>query len=409
MEEPILRKDQETGLLAHKNTSHPDHSVQMRNSLVFRAKITFFFLGLINHCGFTIVLSASQDLAKKFGHDKLMSLFSGFLVLFSIGVKIFNAKFLLKIYHKVRIAIAVSLFLSGVTCIILALRNETFVLALIGSTLLGMGGAFGEANIQGFIKGFPPETIGAFSSGTGGAGLFGSFYYFMFKVYGYKESGIFAYLYPPYLLYFFLFAYVVHLKVRYDECQEVLIEDKEGTEGQEAHINTKLSFSIIPSILKKIYQYTLYFGAVYFFEYSSFGYLASITSKKLKDESFLAKNAYLIILMIYQFGVFLARSSLQLLKIRWLSLLCSIQGSFFLLWICFAIFITPSIYFMFSTIFVIGIVAGLTYVNTVYMILNDPNIPKGEKEVCLNVNIMFSDTGVLLNSLSGVLFNHFFG
>jgi len=233
--------------------------------------------------------------------------------------------------------------------------------------------------------------------------------YFALKVYGAEVSGIFKFLYPSYILYFFLFAYVVNLKVRYDECQKSLVEDKEGTEGQEAHINTKLSLSIIPEILSKIYHYSLFFGAVYFFEYSTFGYLSSISSKKIHGESFFGDHAHLANQIIYQFGVFLSRSSLQLFKIKWLSLLCTMQGFFFLLWICFATLVTPPLFVMFSTIFVVGIVAGLTYVNTVYMILNDSNIPKGDKEVCLNVNIMFSDTGVLLNSIVGVVIKNIVG
>ena len=74
------------------------------------------------------------------------------------------------------------------------------------------------------------------------------------------------------------------------------------------------------------------------------------------------------------------------------------------LWIGFATFLSVSEYVFFCTVFTVGIVAGLTYVNTVYMILNDNRIDKGEKEVCLNVNGMFSDSGVVLSSICGFFF-----
>ena len=118
----------------------------------------------------------------------------------------------------------------------------------------------------------------------------------------------------------------------------------------------------------------------------------------------MAEFSFELIQCFSQVGVFASRSSLALFYIRKLHFLCLIQFIFFLLWICFATFIDASEYILFSVVFNVGLVAGFTYVNTIYMILKDSRIPKSEKEVSLNVNGMFSDTGIIANSVFGVIF-----
>ncbi len=233
--------------------------------------------------------------------------------------------------------------------------------------------------------------------------MFGSFYYLFNKVYGIEESRIFLYLYVPYVLYFFFFVYVVNLKTELDSLDIISRENQGKCEEQEATINKKLSITIIPEIMKKIY-YSIFFGIVYFCEYSIFGFLAEIAGKKQTDKRFTAKYAYPMIQCSYQIGVFASRSSLQLFKIRLIKVLCGIQFILFCAWIGFATFIDVSVGWLFACVFIVGIVAGLTYVNTVYMILNDKTIDKSEKEVCLNVNAMFSDSGIILSSIFGFVF-----
>jgi battenin len=377
------------------------------NSIILMSKIILFFLGLFNNSGYVVVLSAASDMAHDFGYDKSMSLFSGCMVFFSVAVKVISAKYLLKVYHKIRVGIAVSFFIMGVTSIILAYKFMSFPLSLFGTMLLGMGGAFGDSAIQGFMKAFPSEIFVGYSSGTGGAGLFGSFYYLFFKAYHFDPSQIFFYLYPAYITYFFLFFILVIVKGRFDENNALINPRTESVENKETSINVKLSISIIPHILSKVYHYSIYFGLVYFFEYSTFGFLADSATKKYHEDSFLIKYSLQIVLCSYQTAVFLSRSSLQIFKLKRLDLLCLIQGLFFVLWVCLATFLNFSVYALIGLIFNVGLVAGFSYVNTIYTILNDVSISKGEKEVCLNVNGMFSDFGIIMSSVVGYIFKHY--
>lgn len=374
-------------------------------SILLVSKILLFFLGLLNNSGYVVVLSGAKDLAKRFKHEDMMSIFAGCMVIFSIGVKTFSAKYLLKVYHKFRISIALAFFLGGVACIVGAFHFESILISFFGTALLGMGGAFGDSCIQGFMKAFPSETFVGYSSGTGGAGLFGSFYYLTLKVYGFDSSRIFLYLFPAYIAYFFLFLYLFRVKVSLDESDSLIETKAETVENKEVAINVKLSLSIVPHVLSKIYKYSIYFGIVYFCEYSSFGFLSNAATAKLPENSPFHKYAAEVVFCSYQIAVFISRSSLQFVKIKHLGLLCLIQGCFFLLWIGLATFISLPIYPLIAIIFAVGMVAGLSYVNTIYTILNDSSISKGEKEVCLNVNSMFADLGIILQSGAGFLFN----
>jgi battenin len=404
------KNDSEDGFAVKTSTKEPNSSVdQLRPPIVRRAKLILFVLGLLNNSGYVIVLSAAADLANRFHQEKLMSLFSGSLVFFSIAVKMFSATFLLKLKHKARVKIAVAFFLLGVASIILALRVENFQIALLGSLLLGMGGAFGDSAIQGFMKAFPPETFVGYSSGTGGAGVFGSFYYFLLKVYGFEVSKIFIILLLAYVLYYFCFCYLIGLKLRLDSTVRAVAPDSETVEDNEAHVNEEISLDVIPVLLKKLWFYSLNFGLVYYFEYSTFGYLAETTSLKQTGDLFIAQYFFLIVQCTYQVGVFVARSSLSLFKISKLQILTFIQATLFTFWMLSATVFDVNAYVLLGAVLAVGFVAGLAYVNTIYMILEDREILKKEKEVCLNINGMASDLGVICSSISGFVFKRIVG
>ena len=406
MEEPTTKRDEEINL-DHRESRLLLEQKESLKGIINRARVTFFLLGLLNNCGYVIVVTSAKDLAVKFDKKEFMSLFVGSLVVCSVLVKIFNAKYLLKIHHKIRIAIAVAFFVIGVVSIILALNLMSFEISLAGSMLLGIGVSFGDANIQGFMKGFPAETFSGYASGTGGAGVFGSFYCLVFVACHFDVIYIFYCLLPAYIFYFMCFTYVLRLKTQIDRASNVGMLEETAIQDKETQINLELSWVVLPTILTKIAYYSSFFGLVYFLEYCIFNFLAVAAADKLTGESFFVKQAFNLVQCFYQIGVFVARSSLLLFKIKKLQILCLVQFSFFCLWIGFATVIDVREQIMFMTVFSVGITAGLTYVNSIYMILSDPKITKSEKEVALNLNSMASDIGILMSSLMGVLFKEF--
>lgn len=121
-------------------------------------------------------------MARDNNRKESMPLFIGFLVLLSIVIKMVNANYLVKVRHKVRIFYATLLYLIGILIMTYAFEHKLLLLALIGTMIFGMAKSFGDAVNQGFLKGFPPSTFVGYSSGTGFAGLAGSFYYLILKI-----------------------------------------------------------------------------------------------------------------------------------------------------------------------------------------------------------------------------------
>ena len=56
-----------------------------------------------------------------------------------------------------------------------------FALCLFGAVLNGVTSAFGEVIMLGYLKNFPSHLVGAWSSGTGCAGVFGAGIYLALK------------------------------------------------------------------------------------------------------------------------------------------------------------------------------------------------------------------------------------
>lgn len=84
--------------------------------------------------------------------------------------------------------------------------EAAFWLILVSSIMHGSSAAFSESTAYGWIKGFPPRMIGAFSSGTGMSGLGGTFSLLAFKSISFFEENegyiflIMGLLIIPYLL-----------------------------------------------------------------------------------------------------------------------------------------------------------------------------------------------------------------
>lgn len=86
-----------------------------------------------------------------------------------------------------------------------AIKKEILELSLVGAVFFGMSKSFGEVVIQGFLKGFPPNIIAGFASGTGLAGLTISIYYFIMKFVKFDIQTVFQIMFPFYFFFYIFF------------------------------------------------------------------------------------------------------------------------------------------------------------------------------------------------------------
>ena len=399
----------------------------------FRQKLSFFIMGLINNLIYVVVLSASDSLAKSLNSSKYMSLFSASLVLFSAIVRIINSRYLIKILHRKKIASAMYINMTGLLIMILSIFFENFFFCLIGSTLLGIGCALGDSTLQGFIKGFDPKIISGYSSGTGFAGVSGAFYYLIMFSAGVRNEITLGILTFGCVAYYFFFLWVLKLKMKLDAFRKdigkedplldditdedfkdfkdvgVLEEEEVEMENKETDINEVLTFTNFPTIFKKIRYYSLNLGLVYFLEYSCITYLASLASDNFKnDKDFLKKESFQILQILYQIGVFISRSSLEIFQIENIHYFTFLQFFMYIIWVIIACSNLTNIWLMFFVMFLVGLIAGSSYVNCLYSILKDEKIKKSEMEVSTTLNSMFIDSFIFLSGLVGIVFKYTF-
>eukprot|EP00331_Platyophrya_macrostoma_P034167 CAMPEP_0176450396 /NCGR_PEP_ID=MMETSP0127-20121128/27121_1 /TAXON_ID=938130 /ORGANISM="Platyophrya macrostoma, Strain WH" /LENGTH=245 /DNA_ID=CAMNT_0017838063 /DNA_START=15 /DNA_END=752 /DNA_ORIENTATION=+ len=200
-----------------------------------------FALGAINNTGYVLVNSSAQSLSKKFDEGQFMGVFQFCLIFFGMFVKFVNSRYLLKIRHVVKIGMVVCLQLSAYTiigCSTLATEKWGFFVAIFGSMIMGMASSLGEVTIVGFLKGFEPEIISGWGSGTGFAGVFGAGYNLLLRLYHMSDFIVFIAVVPLSGVYFLFFNWLKNRMVEATNQTEVM----EKNDAEEANINQTISF-----------------------------------------------------------------------------------------------------------------------------------------------------------------------
>ena len=95
-----------------------------------------------------------------------------------------------------------------------------FYVSLIASIMIGVQRSIGESTILGFLKGFPGESVGFFSSGTGFAGIFGSGILIILKAINLSDSAIYLIASPTVIPYFLSFWWLDKQRIQYEYVQE---------------------------------------------------------------------------------------------------------------------------------------------------------------------------------------------
>ena len=369
-------------------------------------------VGLINNNGYVLVGTKAQELAKSFHQEKFMAAFQFMLIFFNLFIRVFNMKFFIKFKHTSRIIVNTIILMTAYIIIAITSRYETitaFVFALIASSLMGAGSCFGESTVLGYLKGFPPEIVVGWSSGTGFAGVFGAGISILLKL----ELNTF-YLclgcLPLCLLYLGMFFLIVYRKSKLlsnptDEAKPLM-----NNIANEAIQNDNLKWVNIKVVLPKIYFFCINLASVYFLEYSIMTAYGDHTTKVLKKvdnhyNSFLVENAYMFICLSYQIGVVISRSSLKIIKIKKIQIISLLQYINWCLWSLEAFnIIVTNYYILFVHMAFVGLMGGSSYVNVMYLILNSDDLEKNQKELALNMTTFFDDIGITLSSVLSIVF-----
>jgi len=187
---------------------------QHTNRVYYIVWVLLWILGLVNNFGYVIVLSAAKSLAEGFNQNGLIGLMQWANVAFGLLSKFVNMAFFLETSYVKRMIL--NTLLMGGGMVLTAVSTKVgFELAIVGISIIGTASAFGESVLLGYIKNYDPLLTGAWSSGTGGAGVFGALAYLLLKsVFHLNNLTIFCILAPSALIYFGAFA-LLYTKYHY--------------------------------------------------------------------------------------------------------------------------------------------------------------------------------------------------
>jgi hypothetical protein len=375
-------------------------SLSPSTPLPYGMRFLVFLWAFNNRFLYILVVISCPDLAHYFQKEKLLSLYPGCLVAFSFIAKLLHAKFLLRIQHKIKLFVLTCFVVVGSLCMVMAILSLNFELSLAATVLIGICFAVSESIVQGFVKGVDTTLIGNFSAGGGLTGITVAVGYLILKLNHIEIVNAFLVLIPVVAANQFLFAKIVELQT-----SRVLVGavPRDELEESQASVNENLGLHNLWPILKKIKYYSSGYYLYHLLIYGIMGVFAVEAATHIADPLFVSYG-YSIMIVICRFGSFLSRSSLGWFQITRLHYPLAGLLMTYLLFIFYAQGFCTFPICLCVTIFFAGFFEGLMFVNTLFSILNDKNIPMSQKEAALNLNNIFFELGVITSSIIGVAY-----
>lgn len=398
----------------------------------YRNWVGLFLLGTINNLPYVIVTSAASTIADSFGKKNLIGLVFGANVALSAVVKTVNGAFMLKVPYWIRYVINAILMLIGLFGVAYA---PSFWFSLVCIMCVGASSAFGENVALGYLRLFPSKMVNAWSSGTGMAGVLGSVIYIAFGcVVGaggdnqvhLRHLTQYAFLLTSPAVAVYLFSYFFIIKapdqspiaeepsqIQSDPEREKLLGNNAvncADSDIEEHVANVLA-GPKESWVKRIWRCTrlvlwLAFNlfAVYLFEYVAQGCAAKVRPKK--EYNIGCPELYAALSLCYQAGVFVSRSSVQLVQIRRVEVLSVLQCINMVLWVIDVHYKFIPVTILPALMIYVGLLGGASYVNIFYLLLHDTKYSDKDRELCINITALFITFGIIGGTvLETILFN----
>jgi battenin len=377
---------------------------------------------MINNFAYVVFLSAAEDVLEQHaGAVLFVDVVPGLLLKASLGLW-FQQLSYGRLVSTVSITGAAA-FLLGASCA----QNPSAIghLILLASiAFISLAGALGEATFLALTALYGGETLAAWSSGTGFAGVAGAASYVaLVSVLGLRpRAALFSLAFTPLLI---AFAYrflprpeenraTIRMRST-DKSTELLSEatQSKSTELWRSRHDAQLPQQPGMTLFRQLFQrFLLPLGLVYFAEYSiNQGVLPTFDGHTayLRDDSVARADEksphamYRTYQLVYQIAVFVSRSSIFLFQIQRLWIFPVVQfGNLLLLW---SLSVHPGFFpellrsfiFVGSVVFLEGLLGGASYANTFWKIrvMTHPQA----REWALAVSTVADALGIALASI----------
>ncbi|KAL6738299.1 hypothetical protein Aduo_011860 [Ancylostoma duodenale] len=416
--------------------------------VVVRNMISFWIFGMCNNFAYNVMLGAAQDILKRSSGSvadegnstdhcvenitfrDCAPASAGVVLLCNIIpcliVKLFCPFFMHHIPYAVRHFI---ICLAQTASLLVTAFADSVPVALCGVLLASFSCGFGETTYLGLASHYSKNTISTWSSGSGMAGLAGTFSYAVLtdvNLLGLTPtSAMLVMLIVPISFTFSYYCLLVRaptvpaisacnpstwldLSTPYkrdidkDSCSDVEVKGAVGKDVKLEAQNRPIEEQLL--VIKDLMKYMIPFGTVYFMQYFiKQGLIELVVFDCSHSFSTSPDSQYRWYQVFYQIGVFISRSSINLVKLNMLCLSLSavVQTSFAVVMFFTAIYsFIPHFAIVCAMMFLVGIVGGSNYANTFYHIHRkvDPSI----REFALST-VTFADTiGILAAALAAI-------
>uniref|UniRef100_A0A1B6FGX9 Battenin n=1 Tax=Cuerna arida TaxID=1464854 RepID=A0A1B6FGX9_9HEMI len=376
----------------------------------WRNLVAFWILGLCNNYGYVVMLSAAHDILAQ--HDPNRHSQDGSLIttdpdkrdcnymstgailladiIPSLLTKIIAPFFPLWVHFRMFLII-----LLACAGFILVGASQAQWVAILGVICTAFSSGLGEATLLSYMAFFKNKNvISTWSSGTGGAGFFGSLSYASLTALGLSPSTtLYVLLVVPTLMAFSF--WVILERPQLEDCDSSTVVDTSsaGNEERVPLAFTTDSFSEKLKSIPPLFKYMIPLGLVYFFEY----FINQGLFELIYFDNIFINHAeqYRWYQVDYQIGVFISRSSINLLQINAIWLLAILQGINVILFTFEALYsFLPNIYIVLVAVCWEGLLGGSAYVNTFHKI-NTEVVPE-KREFSMAITSLADALGITI-------------
>ncbi|XP_033647342.1 battenin-like isoform X1 [Asterias rubens] len=386
-----------------------------------RNLVAFWLLGLCNNYAYVIMLSAAHDIlgsketVPENDIDKPDAMFNlthstginrfdcnpvstGAVlladVLPTLFIKLSAPWFFDYIQYNILVGICI---VTAVSSFLIVAFSHVLALSLLGVVFASVSSGLGEFTYVSLMAFYEKNVVSTWSSGTGAAGFIGSLAYAGLTEAGLSpRNSLLVMLVVPLSMIISYWGILVSSPtmrqsqdtIHCNEDRQCLIED-DTKDCKDSHLTVKEKGRFIKHLLKYMGPLFLVYFAEYFINQ---GLMELIYFKGI----WLSHSAqYRWFQVLYQLGVFISRSSVNIVKFKWLWIFPILQWCVLILMFTVAYFaFMPTIFIVFAIIIFEGLLGGGAYVNTFYQIRQDVD-PK-YNEFALGTTTVADSAGVSL-------------
>ncbi|CAO1415609.1 unnamed protein product [Diamesa hyperborea] len=363
---------------------------------LWRDLTAYWIFGLCNNFGYVVMLTAADlsganENSRSPGERPCNLLSTGAILLADVipSLCIKSISPFLPFFANIRVSVSCVLAALGFVMVAFA---QTEWVALFGVAITSLASGLGEPTFLAYSAYFNKNTISTWSSGTGGAGIVGALSFTVLRGLGLSNQQTLLVMISVPVLELITFFGLLRKPLPLDE--QIAEQQKSKESLTEAAYEPPLEgFREKISYIKKLLIYMMPLALVYLFEYlvnQGLFELVYFPNIFLMDS-----EQYRWYQVTYQVGVFISRSSVNIVKIKHIWLMAVLQFGVLSFFFAEAILMfTPNIWIIFGIIFFEGLLGGGAYVNTFYRMTKE--IPATRREYAMGVVALSDSVGITL-------------